>query len=570
MQLSVKGKVIVLMCSILVVIFGALALVNSYLQSNSMTELYGTNATALNWTLSHQVEEFMVNGDNEKLQPLTEELVAKGLVKELTIIDAEKKIARSSRKELLNTTASDPEWRSLFATQKDSIDSRTVDGEPVMVSFKVIERKEVCEQCHDKAGSPVLGGLKIVSSEAAMANAIHKGFLASIIMSVLGALALVGVMTWTLTRNVFTPLRSVKAKLERATEGDIDQQLKIRSQDEIGSFLKVTQKLIDYIKGFAGASTEIADGNLQVTVEPRSSQDQLGHAYRKMISNLEGIVGQLSAIAERLVSASHRISNTSEKLNSSAQVQVDSVQQVSSAVEEMAATSIETTHNTSHATELSQTASQTAVQGAAIVEEAISGMHRIAAQVEESAQSMSQLSSSASQITDIVEVISDIADQTNLLALNAAIEAARAGEQGRGFAVVADEVRKLAEKTVRATAQIGEMVKQIQQQTGAASTSMESCVVLVQTGTSAADKAGRSLKEIVALVEQVSRMIQQIARASSEQSTTAEDITKNIAQFSALTHDTANSAQESQEASDQLKEQAEGLLGIVRRFKVKQ
>jgi len=569
-QFSVKSKVVLLMCLILAVIFGALGTVSSYLHSNSMSELYVKNATALNWSLSHQVEEMMVNGDNEKVGPLTEELVEKGLVKELTVINAEKKVARSSRKDLLNSASTDPEWSQLFVSKKDSLDSRTIDGEPVIVSFKVFEKKEACAQCHDNASQSVLGGLKIVLSEEAMAASVRKGYWVTILFSGLGVLILVGAMIWALSRHIFTPLAGVKAKLERATDGDINQQFKIRSEDEIGSFLMVTQKLIDYVKRFAGASTQIAEGDLRVTVQPRSDQDQLGHAYQKMIGNLEEIIGQLSTIAEKLVTASHQITNSSDNLNASVQIQVDSVQQVSSAVEEMAATSVQTTRNTSDATDISMKASQTASQGAAIVDETISGMRRIAEQVSESAKSMIHLSASAKQITDIVDVISDIADQTNLLALNAAIEAARAGEQGRGFAVVADEVRKLAEKTVRATKQIGDMVKDIQKETNDAAASMDGCVKLVEVGTNAADKAGQSLNDIVALVEQVSQMIKQIAIASSEQSTAAEQITKNIGQFSNLTHDTAGSAHETLAAADQLNQQAEGLLSIVKRFKVRQ
>lgn len=255
MQLSVKTKVVLLMCLILAVIFGALGTVSSYLNSKSMSELYVRNATALNWSLSHQVEEMMVNGDNEKVGPLTEDLVKNGLVKELTVIDAEKKVARSSQKDLLHSVSTDPEWNSLFATGKDSLDSRTINGEPVVVSYKVFEKREACTQCHDNASQSVLGGLKIVLSEKAMAASIREGYLVTILFSGIGVLFLVVAMIWAMNRHIFTPLASVKAKLERATEGDINQQLKIRSQDEIGSFLKVTQKLIDYIKGFAGAST---------------------------------------------------------------------------------------------------------------------------------------------------------------------------------------------------------------------------------------------------------------------------------------------------------------------------
>ena len=195
-------------------------------------------------------------------------------------------------------------------------------------------------------------------------------------------------------------------------------------------------------------------------------------------------------------------------------------------------------------------------------------MQKIADVVRESGESIGKLSKSADQIGEIISVIDDIADQTNLLALNAAIEAARAGEQGRGFAVVADEVRKLAERTGKATTEISGMIKSIQNETAEAVKGMEAGTTEVEQGRELADKAGNSLNEIVNMSQRVMDMIQQIATATEEQSSAAEEISKNIEHISTVTEENAKGAEQSAAAAEQLNRQAEGLKQIVSEYKV--
>ena len=195
-------------------------------------------------------------------------------------------------------------------------------------------------------------------------------------------------------------------------------------------------------------------------------------------------------------------------------------------------------------------------------------MNRIAEVVRKSAETVQALGKSSDQIGEIVQVIDDIADQTNLLALNAAIEAARAGEQGRGFAVVADEVRKLAERTTKATKEIATMIKQIQKDTSGAVESMEEGTKEVEVGKQLAEKAGKSLQEIIHGAEQVVDIVTQVAAASEEQSSAAEQISKNIESISSVTQESASGIQQIAHASEDLNRLTLNLQELVARFKV--
>jgi methyl-accepting chemotaxis protein len=237
-------------------------------------------------------------------------------------------------------------------------------------------------------------------------------------------------------------------------------------------------------------------------------------------------------------------------------------------VEEMTKTIVENSKNASDTAVTAKQAKEAAEAGGKVVEETVEGMKRIAEVVNMSAETVKALGKSSDQIGEIIGVIDDIADQTNLLALNAAIEAARAGEQGRGFAVVADEVRKLAERTTKATKEIATMIKQIQADTQGAVVSMEEGTKKVGEGIALADKAGVSLKEIVGISQKVTDMVTQIAAASEEQSSASEQISKNVEAISAVTGETAQGTQQIARAAEDLNRLTEELQGLVAKFRL--
>jgi len=314
----------------------------------------------------------------------------------------------------------------------------------------------------------------------------------------------------------------------------------------------------------------VAEGDLTKEVDVRSNDEvgELGEAFNKMIADLRATIENVQESSTSVSSASTEISSSTEQMAAGAQEQTSQAGEVASAVEEMTKTIVENSKNASDTADSARETKQTAEEGYQVVQETIEGMRRIAEVVKHSAATVGELGKSSDQIGEIISVIDDIADQTNLLALNAAIEAARAGEQGRGFAVVADEVRKLAERTSKATKEIAEMIKKIQGDTGGAVSSMEEGTKKVDEGIELADKAGQSLQEIVNMVQKVTDMVTQIAAASEQQSSASEQISKNVEAISAVTQQTASGTEQVARAAEDLNRLTENLQELVKRFKL--
>jgi len=319
--------------------------------------------------------------------------------------------------------------------------------------------------------------------------------------------------------------------------------------------------------GIAGAIS-MGDLTVRVPVTANDEVGRLGTAVNDMVDQLREALIHVAESSSAVASASSEISSSTEQMAAGAQEQASEAREVASAVEEMTKTIIENSKNAGTTASTAKQAKRAAEHGGKVVEETVEGMRRIAEVVNKSADTVKALGKSSDQIGEIIGVIDDIADQTNLLALNAAIEAARAGEQGRGFAVVADEVRKLAERTTKATKEITGMIKAIQLDTTGAVTSMNEGTKQVDEGIKLVDNAGSSLHEIVEVSQKVTDMVSQIAIASEEQSTASEQISKNVEAISSVTNETATGVQQITRAAEDLNRLTENLQQLLDRFKL--
>ncbi len=313
---------------------------------------------------------------------------------------------------------------------------------------------------------------------------------------------------------------------------------------------------------------DMSKGNFTARVKGNYKGDHrmIADSINTLGNSLNRILTEISDMVNRTSSISEQISSSTEQMAAGAQEQSVQATEVATSVDEMTRTILDTSKNASKAAEASKKAGEVAKDGGNVVEKTIIGMNRIADFVEKASEKIQALGKSSEQIGEIIQVIDDIANQTNLLALNAAIEAARAGEQGRGFAVVADEVRKLAERTTKATKEISEMIKQIQGVTENVVHSMHEGSSEVDNGKNLANKAGDSLKQIILTSGEVQDVVAQVASASEEQSSTSEIISRNVESISKVTNENAAGIQQIAGSADELNKMTDNLKALLTQF----
>ena len=317
---------------------------------------------------------------------------------------------------------------------------------------------------------------------------------------------------------------------------------------------------------------DIAEGEGDLTKRiDLTSRDEFGElsaCFNSFVEKLHGIIFEVSQNTHQVSSASYQLQATAEQMARGAHEAASQSGAVASASEELAASTFEIASNCGTVAESTRNANSTAGTGATIIQNTVTIMGRIADRVKDSASTVESLGARGTQIGEIISTIEDIADQTNLLALNAAIEAARAGEQGRGFAVVADEVRALAERTSRATREISQMIKGIQEETRGAVAAMEQGVREVEKGTEEASRSGEAIREILDLFRSLDTQVGEIATTADDQTRTTSRISANIITISEIVDTTAKGATDSAHAAEGLARLSEQLKTLVGRFRL--
>lgn len=369
----------------------------------------------------------------------------------------------------------------------------------------------------------------------------------------------------------------VRMLANSAIEGQLDVRADANKhygiyKEIVAGFNETLDAIIAPIEEAGRVLNTMATGDLtaKVTGNYKGDHKKLQDSINTLVDAFSDLIARILNSVETTASAAIQISSTADTMATSSQEQSAQTEEVASAIEEMARTITENANNAQRTAEMARQNRDIAKEGGEIVENTVAKMSDIAKVVKESADNIEKLGESSKQIGEIISVIDDIADQTNLLALNAAIEAARAGEQGRGFAVVADEVRKLAERTTEATKQIAEMIKGIQRDTENAVRMMQNGNSEVTNGIQLADKAGAALKAIVDSSTHLLDMISQIATASEEQAATGEQITKNVAMISEVAQDSSRRITEIAHSADDLSRLTDELRGLVAQFKIMQ
>ncbi len=336
--------------------------------------------------------------------------------------------------------------------------------------------------------------------------------------------------------------------------------------------LMISANIRKAIAAMVARLKDIAQGEGDLTQrvdEDRADElGELGKWFNTFVKKVHDIIVEVATATREVAGAATQIAASSEEMAQGMQEQTRQTTEVSSAIEELSQTVVEVAQKSANAANTATEAGNQAATGGQVVQQTVEGMKAIKQVVDDSSKAIGELGKRGEQIGEIIDVINDIADQTNLLALNAAIEAARAGEHGRGFAVVADEVRKLADRTTKATEEIAGSIQAIQTETAAAVKGMNAGTERVDEGVKLADQAGQALRAIVTGSQEVSTMIQAIAAGSEEQSAAAEQIARNIESINAVSQQAAEGAGQAAAAAAQLSSKSEQLQQIVGQFKL--
>jgi len=301
-----------------------------------------------------------------------------------------------------------------------------------------------------------------------------------------------------------------------------------------------------------------------------ASHDETGRmakAFNSMLNKFNSIIRQVSSSSVEISSVTNQMAAISDTNNISMSQQRSDTDQLATAVTEMAATAQEVASNAHQAADISQQAEQNAIQGQQVITSTINNINAIASDIEEASQVIGDLASDSDEIGTVLDVIKGIAEQTNLLALNAAIEAARAGEQGRGFAVVADEVRNLASRTQQSTEEIQTMIERLQSGTGKAVKVTQAGLERARTSASQSSSATDSLNVIITSIKKINDIIIQVSSAAEEQTNVSEELNQRIVSISQIAEKTDEGSRQTVECSKNLSTQSSDLNAVVNQFK---
>jgi len=521
-------------------------------------------------------EAYLVNSDSYMITPsrFEEELKKSGLIK-----------TRSELELKIDT----------FATQ------HALAGFDGLSEYKDYRGNEVIGAYH---WIPEHQWAVIVEQDTKEAFAAVTNLRNAIIFLITISLIAIVIISLLVARSISKPIQSMSETALLMSQGKINQNITYYSNDEIGTLANSFREMINFQISMANSAEQLSNGDLTAEIRPKSEEDVLGVAFERMIKNLRDAIGEVASNAANLNQSSAQLAQASDQAGQATSQIATTIQQVArgtsqqteaathsaasveqlrraienvsrgaqaqaEAVSKMAAltgslsSSIQQVAGNANAVSVeSNNAATAAREGSTTVADTIEGMETIREKVGFSAKKVQEMGNRSDQIGAIVETIDDIASQTNLLALNAAIEAARAGEHGKGFAVVADEVRKLAERSSAATKEIGSLIRGIQETVAEAVTAMNESAAEVETGTERASKAGTALENILKAAEAVNEQAQLAASAVSQMGSLSNELVAAADDVSAIVEENTAATEEMAAGSNEITQAIDNIASV--------
>ncbi len=391
----------------------------------------------------------------------------------------------------------------------------------------------------------------------------------TITIGTLIALLLLGLTSILVTRNIALPLKRVSRAAEAMADGDLSVGLPTDDrQDEVGVVTRTFSRLAGSLGELAKVADKVAGGDLRVTFEPRSEKDVLGKAFAVMTDRLRRITGEMKESVNVLSSSASEILATTRQIATGATETASAVSETTTTVEEVKQTAQVSSQKARYVSETAQKTAQISQAGKKSVEETIQGMDRIREQMESVAESIVRLSEQGQAIGEIIATVNDLADQSNLLAVNAAIEAAKAGEHGRGFAVVAQEVKSLAEQSKQATTQVRGILGDIQKATGAAVMATEQGNKAVEAGVKQSMQAGDSVQKLAESITEAAQAALQIAASAQQQLVGMDQVALAMENIKQASNQNATGTKQAEVSAQNLHILGQKLQGLIEQFTV--
>ncbi len=533
-QMSVQTKINLALLAVLVLIMSASLLIAADAEKKLVLQVVEQQTKDAADSYFDSINTMMLTGTMAQREVLRNKLLARPGVMDARIIRGEP-VAKTFGPGFAYQAPADALDRAALAGEAIIKVTEQTDGRRVLTVINPIVaqhdyRGTNCLGCHQVPENSVMGAVRIAYDLDALDQRVDRNIqiLAGIQLVLL--LAGVAVMIYTVRRVIISRINAMRHTMEAMTrDEDLSRSVAVGAHDEIGA---------------------------------------MGQAFNRMIGKFRGSLEAVATVTHQLTDVSDRVSHVAEKTLGAVIEQRSETDMVASAMNEMSATVQEVARNANQTATASNGADHESRAGVRVAGEALDGIDTLIKDIEKAAEVVRQLESDSASIDNVVGVIKGIAEQTNLLALNAAIEAARAGEQGRGFAVVADEVRTLASRTQKSTEEIQHMIEQLQQGVGNAVQAMVAAQARARSGSECVARAAQSLGAIAGEVGTINEMNTQIATAAEQQSVVAEEINRNITTISRIADTTSADATQTSQISEELVQLAAELNRLVGQFRL--